>query len=171
MRGTARHRDSAPTPHTAERYAACANKTESMLSNRHIPPTLAPCGVYCGACPSFGKSCLGCASNDSNQSRHSKWGCKIRNCCYEAKNYDFCIECIEYPCKIVNSKLFKTHIGDPRFNYRFEIPGLFGKLKIMGLHKYFEFQHNRWRCENCGGTIKFYTYRCDQCNKEKYINT
>ncbi len=153
------------------RYAASTNVSESMLSNRNIPPTLAPCGVYCGACPSFGKSCFGCASNDTNQSRCSKWSCKIRNCCYDAKKYDFCIDCLEYPCKIVKTKLFKAHIDDPRFNYRFEIPGLFGKFKTMGLDKYMEFQRSRWTCKDCGGTIKFYDYRCDKCNKEKYITT
>ena len=145
--------------------------SDSMISKRHIPPTLAPCGVYCGACPSFGKSCLGCASNDTNQSRRSKWGCKIRNCCYEEKKFDFCIDCLEYPCKIVKAKLFKAHIDDPMFTYRFEIPGLFGQLKTMGLDKYMEFQRSRWTCENCGGTIKFYIYRCDKCKKEKYITT
>jgi hypothetical protein len=140
-----------------------------MLSKRHIPPTLAPCGVYCGACPSFDKTCLGCASNDPKQRRCSKWSCKIRNCCYETKKYNFCIYCDEYPCKIVNAKLFKAHIGDPMFTYRFEIPEVFGNLKTMGLNKYIEFQRRRWTCEYCGGTIKFYIYRCDKCNREKYI--
>ncbi len=139
---------------------------QRMSRDCHIPPTLAPCGVYCGACPSFGKSCLGCASEDSNQPRRSKWGCKIRSCCYETKKYDFCVDCPEYPCKIVNTKLFKEHIDDPRFTYRFEIPGLFGKLKTLGIDKYMEFQRSRWTCEKCGGTIRFYDYKCDTCHKE-----
>lgn len=140
-----------------------------MISNRLIPPTLAPCGVYCGACPSFGKSCLGCGSNDTNQSRRSKWACKIRSCCYETKKSEFCIDCQDYPCQIVKSKLFTAHVDDPRFRYRFEIPGLFGKLRDMGLDQYIEMQRRRWTCENCGGIIKFYDYRCDTCNKEKFI--
>jgi len=140
-----------------------------MSSNCYIPPTLAPCGVYCGACPSYNKTCLGCASDDLKQSRRSKWGCKIRNCCYEAKKYNFCIECHDYPCKIVNTKLFKAHVGNPRFTYRFEIPGVFANLKTIGLDKYIEFQRSRWACEICGGTIKFYVYKCDKCNQEKLI--
>ena len=39
---------------------------------------VAPCGVLCAACPSFGKTCLGCASENKNQNRISKWNCKIR---------------------------------------------------------------------------------------------
>lgn len=28
---------------------------------------LAPCGVFCGACPSYEKTCLGCASESKEQ--------------------------------------------------------------------------------------------------------
>jgi len=34
VRGTARHRDSAPTPHTAERYSQCDNKYGRKLASR-----------------------------------------------------------------------------------------------------------------------------------------
>ena len=37
------------------------------FNNKKIPAELAPCGVFCGACPSLGKSCLGCASDDKRQ--------------------------------------------------------------------------------------------------------
>ena len=142
-----------------------------MPPKHQIPPTLPPCGIFCGACPSFEKSCLGCASNDKKQSRTSKWSCKIRCCCYETKGLDFCIYCSEYPCKIVNKKLFATHFGDPRYTYRFETPEVFVNLENLGLNGYYEFQKARWHCDTCGGTIKFYTYKCDRCNKEKLIDT
>jgi hypothetical protein len=140
-----------------------------MPPKHQIPPTLAPCGVFCGACPSFYKSCLGCASNDKKQSRTSKWSCKIRGCCYKTKGLDFCIYCHDYPCKIVQKKLFTSHLEDPRYTYRFEIPQVFVNLKILGLDGYYEFQKTRWQCDTCGGTIKFYIYACDKCNKEKLI--
>lgn len=129
---------------------------------------LAPCGVFCGACPSYNNSCKGCASEDTNQKRISKWGCKIRNCCFDLKNLDFCIECGEFPCKIFNKKLLKTHLQDPKFTYRFEIPSVFRNLKTMGIEKFHEFQVQRWKCE-CGGTILFYEYKCNKCNVEKLI--
>ena len=135
-----------------------------MPDNSKIIPALAPCGVYCEACPSFDKTCLGCAANDPKQSRRSKWCCKIRHCCYETKGLDFCIDCNEYPCRTVTKKLLTEHAGDPRFTYRFETPEVFARLKTMGLDKYIEYQKNRWRCEYCGGTIKFYVYKCSNCN-------
>ena len=130
---------------------------------------LAPCGVYCGACPAFNKTCNGCASDDKNQSRRSKWGCKIRNCCYDQKELDYCVNCEQFPCKIFNNKLLSTHQDDPRFTYRYEIPDIFAKLKTMSVENYLDFQIQRWKCNSCSGTIQFYTYKCNKCGKEQMI--
>lgn len=130
---------------------------------------LAPCGVYCGACPSFNITCFGCASDDKNQKRSSKWGCKIRSCCYTEKGLNYCIDCDQFPCNIFSSKLLGTHKKDPRFNYRFEIPLLLSKLKIMSSKNFIRFQKERWKCNSCGGTIRFYHYRCDKCGKESMV--
>ena len=132
--------------------------------------TLAPCGVYCGACPSFDKTCKGCASDDKEQDRCSKWNCKIRNCCYNEKKLSFCIKCDQFPCKVINKKLLNTHRNDSRFKYRHEIPDIFIKLKTMSLYEYFNFQIQRWKCDSCGGTIQFYLYKCKNCGEEKMIN-
>ena len=122
---------------------------------------LAPCGVFCGACPSYGKTCLGCASPDHNQSRKSKWGCKIRNCCYEEKKLVYCIDCGEFPCLKITKKLIDSHPGDVRFTYRHEIPHTFNKLRVMKEIDYLNFQKKRYQCESCGGRVPFYYYRCD----------
>ena len=140
-----------------------------MLTKHFIPPTLAPCGIYCGACPAYKKSCLGCASNDKKQSRRSKWSCRIRNCCYNTNGYDFCFRCGKYPCNIVNKKLFVAHIGDTKFTYRFETSEVLKNLKHMSINEYNKFQQARWKCDICGGTIRFYTYKCDKCDNEKLI--
>lgn len=128
---------------------------------------LAPCGVYCGACPSYRKSCKGCASGDKDQGRCSKWSCAIRNCCYNERRLDYCIQCNEFPCKIINKKLLSSHHGDPRYNYRFEIPFIFTKLTELGVEKYLDFQISRWKCDSCGGRILFYHYTCNICGKKR----
>jgi hypothetical protein len=132
--------------------------------------SLAPCGVYCGACPSFNKTCKGFASDDKEQKRCSKWSCKIRNCCYNEKELDFCIDCNHFPCKIIYKKLVNTHQDDPRFKYRHEIPDIFMKLKTMNLDSFLSFQTQRWKCDLCGGTIQFYLYKCGNCGQEHIIN-
>lgn len=131
---------------------------------------LAPCGVYCGACPSFNKTCKGCASDNKDQDRCSKWSCKIRNCCYTIKELDYCIHCEEFPCKIINKKLINSHKGAAKFTYRHEIPDVFSKLKTMSLEDYFEFQKQRWKCKSCEGTVYFYHYKCNTCGREQMIN-
>lgn len=112
---------------------------------------LAPCGVFCGACPSYKKSCLGCASENKDQKRTSKWNCKVRTCCYGIKRNNYCIECDKFPCVKINKKIIGSHSRDVRFKYRHEIPRLFEKMKEMRADEYLEFQRERWKCPSCGG--------------------
>jgi hypothetical protein len=130
---------------------------------------LAPCGVYCGACPSFNKSCKGCASTDTNQKRRSKWSCKIRNCCYEQRGFTYCAYCDDFPCIIIRKKLLSAHADNPSFKYRFEIPDISVKLRAMEVDEYLSFQRERWKCKSCGGIILFYHYKCNTCGQTRYV--
>ena len=127
---------------------------------------LAPCGIYCGACPSLGKSCLGCASENRNQKRTSKWHCKIRICCYETRQLNYCCLCEQYPCKLLNKKLIKSHPSDKRFKYRHEIVDNFKKLQLMTMQEYLKYQRQKWSCPDCSGIVHFYYYKCSQCGKK-----
>jgi len=132
-------------------------------------PDLAPCGVWCGACPSYQKTCRGCASNDHDQGRRSKWGCKIRVCCYEKEKLNYCMECPQFPCMIHNKKLTQTHQEDPRFRYRHEIPQNFRMLEKLGAEKYIEYQRKKFSCPDCGGLVYWYHYTCSECGKEAIV--
>ena len=134
-----------------------------------IPNTLAPCGVFCGACPSLNKSCFGCASQNKEQERKTKWVCKIRVCCYEEKGLSFCVECPDFPCTIFDKKLLQTHQQDPRYKYRHEIPELFLQQYNPDFAIFLENQRQRWTCPECGGVIYFYHYKCGTCGKERFI--
>jgi hypothetical protein len=133
---------------------------------KSIPNELAPCGVYCGACPSFNKTCLGCVSANKKQKRKSKWECKIRVCCYDIEKLYFCIDCGKFPCITHRKKLSDTHQGDSKFKYRHEIPQIFAKMKEMDIESYLEYQKKRWICPSCGGVVYFYHYKCSNCGKE-----
>jgi hypothetical protein len=140
-----------------------------MLNNKNKNDELAPCGIFCGACPSFNKSCKGCGSEDKEQKRLSKFNCQIRVCCYTDMQLDFCIDCEQFPCKIIDKKLINSHPGDTRYTYRHEIPEILIKLKTMSLDNYVEFQTQRWKCKSCGGTIQFYIYNCNKCGNKQLI--
>jgi hypothetical protein len=132
-----------------------------------IPDSLAPCGVYCEACPSFIISCKGCRSENKNQKRKSKWDCKIRICCLEKKSYNFCYECKEFPCKDFSKKLIKSHSGDKKYQYRHELPNNLERIKKIGIEKWLKEQKTKWQCPKCSGIIKFYHYKCSECGTEK----
>lgn len=132
---------------------------------KYLPKELAPCGVFCGACPSFNKSCLGCSSTNKDQKRTSKWGCKIRKCCYEQRAIMSCAFCSEFPCEKLNQKLINSHPDDPRFEYRHEIEENQKKFLELGLEAYLAYQNQRWTCPECGERVIFYDYVCRHCGK------
>ncbi len=134
------------------------------------PNELAPCGVFCGACPSYGKTCFGYPSESRAQKRTSKWNCRIRRCCYDTMKKGYCIECDRFPCEIIKKKLIDSHPEDPRFNYRHEIPAMFPVMKEIGTDAYIEIQKNRWTCPSCGGTILFYHHKCNKCGRMGLVN-
>jgi len=130
------------------------------------PNEVAPCGVFCAVCPAFGKTCLGCSSDAKKQKRKSKWGCKLRLCCYEKQNINYCIDCSNYPCGIYTKKLSDTHPGDKRFAYRHELPEVLKILKQKGVEEFIRYQKERYKCPTCGDIICFYYYTCSKCGKE-----
>lgn len=136
------------------------------MNDRNIE--VAPCGVYCAACPSFNKSCLGCASENRKQKRISKWACTIRQCCYEKKEVDYCGYCNSFPCDIINKRIIKSHEGDKRFKYRHEVADNMGKIKSLGVDAFIRIKKKDYECDNCGGSAYFYHYKCNQCGKEVY---
>ena len=129
------------------------------------------CGLYCGACPSFHKgTCLGCRSEDKNQSRISKWSCKIRKCCIEVQKIEHCGQCEDFPCKEMNRKLINSHQNDPRFEYRHKIPQNVKALNKLGLREWAQAQAKLWSCLHCGKPIVFYYNKCSACGREKNKN-
>lgn len=132
-------------------------------------PEIGACGVFCGACPSFGKSCEGCSSTNRKQKRQSKFSCQIRQCCYEEKGLMFCADCDEFPCKLINKRLIKGHKNNPQYTYRHELPTSARLMKEMDLDKYLELQKQRWTCKSCGGTVYIYHYECESCGKEQMV--
>ena len=135
------------------------------------PEILAPCGIYCGACPSLGKTCLGCASQEMGgvQKRKSKWGCKLRVCCYKEKGLEFCSDCLEFPCDKHRKKLMDSHPKDPRFQYRRDVAENLILIKELGEQRYLEDMKEKYTCPHCGGQVVWYDYRCRGCGEEVFI--
>ena len=128
-----------------------------------VPPAVAPCGIFCGACPSFGRTCKGCSSEDRDQRRGSKWGCHLRRCCIEERGLAFCHQCDDHPCARYERKLTASHQGDPRFEYRREVRENLKRIAEVGAEEWLAEEDARWRCPDCGGRVHFYHYACSRC--------
>jgi hypothetical protein len=129
---------------------------------------LAPCGVFCAACPSFNKTCNGCPSENKKQKRKSKWNCKIRKCCYEEMNVEYCGYCNSFPCKKINRKLIESNKDEKQFKYRHEIPETMEKLIELGVENFIKLKEKEYLCPNCKGKIHFYYYKCSRCGKQNF---
>jgi hypothetical protein len=149
------------------RYLSHGDNPRTVAMGR-IPDAMGPCGIYCGACPSFAKTCKGCGSDDRDQGRRSKWGCRLRVCCLEQRGLDLCNQCDEFPCRKHASKLSASHPGDPRFGYRRETVANLERVSEIGYDGWLAEQEVRWRCPGCGGRVTFYHYTCTRCGAEVY---
>lgn len=71
----------------------------------------APCGIYCKRCPGVEVyNCKGCREQEGQI--HKFPICKTYTC-VTSKGYDFCHECEDFPCEmlqpIVNFEIFAPH--------------------------------------------------------------
>lgn len=135
-----------------------------MSDNQPIDLT-SPCGVYCGACPSYiiRESCYGCRPEDRSQKRISKWRCKIRQCCLDKNKFAFCYQCDDFPCQIL-VKFQKYHLGDKRSYHRAKSIGNLKQISELGINSWLKQQQEIWRCPECNGRLVFYEFRCVDCD-------
>ena len=137
-----------------------------MNLSKIINDGIAPCGILCFTCPSLLKgTCNGCRS-EKKQKRTSKFACKIRKCCLGERDFELCYQCGEFPCKIFNNKLLKSHSDDPKYQYRRDTLKHAKLFKKFGVIKAIEQLDERWKCSECGGRILMYHYVCFNCGRD-----
>jgi hypothetical protein len=72
-----------------------------------------PCGLYCGECLYYKKTCKGCVPSDGRPS----WGrCKTYACTVE-KKVEHCGECVEFPCWLFLNQ-YSRELGPWRVFYK-----------------------------------------------------
>ena len=139
-------------------------------------PLIAYCGLYCGACsfqtayetsnkkhienlPSIYdkyktmelENCPGCRLEN-------KCGeCKIRDCAIE-KKIDYCLQCPEYPCVLINS-----FVNDGKPHHK-EVVNNFKLLKELGEENWLKEMKKKNECPNCKTRYSWYFSECE-CHK------
>lgn len=116
------------------------------------------CGLYCAACPSYGKGsepCEGCKSDNVRPGWCSR--CSLKACA-RAKGLDYCSECSDYPCgKLID------FANDPDYPYHSEIYEYQALIRGKGKEKWLEEMKKRWSCPRCGTPFNWWTLICGKC--------
>ena len=131
------------------------------------------CGLYCGACKVFlanqkglvkeiatewqmAESDLRCNGCKSNVVATCSQECEIKACA-EEKGIDFCFQCGDYPCKILNDLK-----NDDQPHHSIILHNL-GLIKEKGIDKWFNDQKIRWSCPTCKEEYSWYEDECLNC--------
>lgn len=66
------------------------------MSEKNMDITIGRCGLACGVCKKYNNGCLGCIEQNEIENT-----CVIFNCA-EEKSVKYCIQCQEYPCRLIH---------------------------------------------------------------------
>ena len=136
---------------------------------------IAYCGLYCGACSfQVAYETKDRKHIDSMPSRYDKYkndepencpGCRLENKCGDceirdcavSKKVDYCIQCGDYPCKII------TAFGNDGVPHHAEIFNNLKELKELGEKEWLERKKQEYMCPVCKTRFSWYNKKCT-CN-------
>lgn len=125
---------------------------------------IAPCGMNCLLCYAHHRDknkcdgCWGAFEHKPNSCRK----CSITNCEHLAKTESkFCYECEKFPCTRLKNL-------DKRYRTKYHMSMLenLANIKMYGLGKFIQNEHEKWVCPDCGGTYNVHHHLCSNCKKD-----
>ncbi len=115
-------------------------------------------GVPEGARRPYSLECHGCKSDMLFVNCEA---CGIRKCAV-GKNVERCMECAEYPCKLIQdlarAESVLPHLKGKRANM--------DAIRARGADAWLREQEAAWKCPDCGAAFSWYTRRCDSCGRD-----
>ncbi len=163
------------TAHAMESTQEAEQKNENLV---------APCGLYCGACPMYIASqskdeeklnamvkqfsagpmklkkedilCDGCIGNGSVASFCRD--CAMRKCAQDKEGVTRCSDCKEQPCDKV------TKFNNDGMPHHGEVLSNLSGIKKMGIQKWAKFERDRWTCPKCASPMAWYDVKCSKCD-------
>jgi hypothetical protein len=162
---------------------AAAGKPEEGSGERLV----APCGLYCGACPMYLASqekdeqkfealmkqfsgskmqfkredllCDGCIGGGRVAAFCRK--CAMRSCAEAKTDVTRCSDCTEYPC----SKI--TGFNNDGMLHHAEVLANLRQIRAMGITKWTRSEEDRWSCPQCRTKISWYDKACSKCGAKR----
>lgn len=134
-----------------------------MKMPKKISPNMfAPCGMNCMVCykhcntKKIKQTCPGCLNASNNSPSHCN-KCKIKKC-VNNKGIKYCYECIDFPCKLINSL-------DSSYNKRYNESLIDNSLivKESGLATLMSLHTSKYQCKKCGGILSLHDKTCTEC--------
>ncbi len=163
--------------------AAAADKSAETVGERLV----APCGLYCGACPMYLASqekdeqkvkdmmrqfagskmqfkpedllCDGCIGGGRVAVFCRK--CAMRSCADEKANVTRCSDCTEFPCSKV------TNFNNDGMQHHSEVLANLRQIRQMGIKEWTRFEEDRWSCPQCRNKISWYDKACSKCGASR----
>ena len=150
---------------------------------------VAPCGLYCGACPMYiasqekdekkieamakqfssGKSkiavadmqCDGCIGGGRVASFCRK--CSMRECAENKQKVTRCSDCKEFPCSLV------TNFNNDGMLHHAEVLENCRRLRKVGIKEWTKREEERWSCAECWANIAWYDKACPKCGAKRSV--
>jgi hypothetical protein len=148
---------------------------------------VAPCGLYCGACPMY------LATQENSQQRLNAFaqqfsarkvqlkleevlcdgcigggrvasfcrGCAMRSCAASKSNVTRCSDCADVPCAKV------TNFNNDGMQHHSEVLENLRHLREMGISSWTKYEEDRWRCPQCRGNLSWYDKTCPKCGAKR----
>jgi hypothetical protein len=148
---------------------------------------VAPCGLYCGACPMYLASqqkdgqkiealhkqfssgnmklavedllCDGCIANGRIASFCRK--CGIRDCASKKTKSQRCSECSDFACSRI------TGFNNDGMLHHAEVLENLRQLRGMGIKEWTKHEAARWSCPQCKSQISWYDAECSKCRTKR----
>ena len=148
---------------------------------------VAPCGLYCGACPMYlatqensqqrlnafaqqfsaGKMqlkledvlCDGCIGGGRVASFCRR--CAIRSCAEGKSNVTRCSDCPDVPCAKV------TNFNNDGMQHHSEVLENVRHLREMGISRWTKYEEDRWHCPQCKEKLSWYDKACPKCGAKR----
>ena len=166
-----------------EASAPGSNKTAEGSGERLV----APCGLYCGACPMYlasqekddqklkalmqqfsaGKMqlkqedlvCDGCIANGRVASFCRR--CAIRSCAAGKTNVTRCSDCQDFPCARI------TNFNNDGMLHHSEVLDNLKHIRETGMKEWAKHEEDRWRCPQCKTPLSWYDKACPKCGAKR----
>ena len=159
----------------------------SLVDTGSRETLVAPCGLYCGACPMYlatqekderriqgilqqmsargGKMsredllCDGCIGGGRVASFCRS--CGIRECAGKKTGDKRCSSCSEFACNRI------TGFNNDGMLHHSEVLANLRQLRTMGIKEWTKFEQERWSCPQCKATISWYDPECPKCKAKR----